>query len=194
MTVESAASEDNAKDERPRASLRQMVPEFQRNGLTHVAYFTQATHHPNDLFAYGREAFKCFMERRYLATIMMASAVIEVTLNKDSRMRTPTGVWRTLSMKLLRLGKRNGLPIDRLLEPGESLQAKSIAFLNLRNRIAHGNLAGLIGFEHRGTPDYSPEARDVALKHLSKTEQFEVDWYNTAPDVQDRRITGGSLA
>jgi hypothetical protein len=69
-------------------------------------------------------------------------------------------------MKLVRAAQRNGLPVDRLLDAGESLSMTSIAFIELRN-IAHGNLTDMIGFEHSGTPDYSPEARELALKHLT---------------------------
>jgi hypothetical protein len=46
--------------------------------------------------------------------------------------------------------------------PGASRQAATIEFIELRNRLAHGNLAGIIGFEHNGTPDYSAEAREGA--------------------------------
>jgi hypothetical protein len=118
----------------------------------------------------------------------MAHAMVEIILNKDSRMRLPTQMWRTLSLKLVRLADRRGLPVKQLMDDSESLKGKSLAFIDLRNRIAHGNLAGLIGFEHQGTPDYSARARDIALEHLTKAERFEVEWYNTSPDVQDRRI------
>jgi hypothetical protein len=188
MTTSAASRVAKHETDRPRASLRQIRPEYQRNGLTHVVYFTHATHHPSDVFACGREAGNCFEEKRYLATITMASAMVEVILNKDSRMRISAGGWRTLTMKLVRAGQRNGVPVDRLFDAGEGLTTRSIAFIELRNRIAHGNLTDLVGFEHSGTPDYSPEAREVALKHLAKAENFVVEWYNTSPDVQDRRI------
>jgi hypothetical protein len=51
-----------------------------------------------------------------------------------------------------------------------------------------GNLAGIVGFEHIGTPDYSAEAREAALNHMKKAEAFVMEWYNTAPDVQERCI------
>ena len=180
--------DDQHLAEPPKAERRLIRPEFQRNGVTHVVYFSQATHHPSDVFAYGREALHCFMDRRYLATITMANALVEIVLNKDSRMRTSTGMWCTLSLKLVRTAERHGLPVHQLLNQGEGLTGKSLAFIDLRNRIAHGNLAGLIGFEHEGTPDYSAHAREVALEHLEKAERFEVEWYNTSPDVQERRI------
>jgi len=86
----------------PRASRRKMKPEYVKNGHEEVMYFTHATHMPRDVFAYGRESPNCFDERRYLATIILSSAGIEVILNKDSRMRREGGCWRTLNMKLLR--------------------------------------------------------------------------------------------
>lgn len=161
--------------------------EYQRNGKSDVVYFTQATHHPLDVFAYGREALWCFNQSRYLATIISASANVEIILNKDSRMHHHGGGWRTLNMKLLRTAGDRGLPTRQLLAKGESLTSTSIGFIKLRHQIAHGNLAGIIGFE--GTlPDYSIEAREAALSHLEKAEQFVIEWYNTSPDVQDRRI------
>jgi hypothetical protein len=155
-----------------------------------VVYVSHATHHPDDVFAYGREAFNCFKEKRYLATIAMASAMVEVILNKDTRMGTLPPAWRTLTMRLVRAGKKNGLPVDKLLDVSEGFTAQSIAFIDLRNKIAHGNLTGLIGFEGSGTPDYSPQARKSALKQLAKAETFVVEWYNSSPDVQEGRITG----
>ena len=178
----------DAAAERPKAERRLIRPEFQKNGLTHVVYFSQATHHPSDVFAYGREALHCFSERRYLASITMAHAMVEIILNKDSRMLSSTRAWHALSLKLVRIAEQRGLPVSQLLNPGETLKGKSLAFIDLRNRIAHGNLAGLIGFEHQGTPDYSSDAREIALDHLIKAEQFEMEWYNTSPDIQDRRI------
>ena len=110
----------------PRASLRKVKPEFVRNGHDDVLYFTQATHIPSDVFAYGREAPNCFDQRRYLATIILATAKIEMILNKDSRMRRAGGGWRTLNTKLLRDAAGKGLPVHCLLTPGESLKAASI--------------------------------------------------------------------
>ena len=189
MTKDTDSQSAEDKMCRPRASFKKIRSEqHQRNGLTHVVFFTQATHHPSDVFAYGREAFNCFREKRYLATIAMSSAAVELILNKDSRMRTQTAGWRTLTIKLVRAGQRNGLPVDHLLDAGESLRAQSIAFIELRNRIAHGNLTNIVVFEDSGTPGYLAEAREVALKHLAKAQNFEVEWYNSSPDVQERRI------
>jgi hypothetical protein len=173
----------------PHASFREVRAEYQRNGLTHVVYFTHATHVPNDVFAYGREAPNCFDQRRYLATITLASAMVEIILNKDGRLRTKAAAWRTLNMKLVRDAERKGLPVVHLLGVRESLRGASIEFVELRNRIAHGNLSGLVGFEHSGTTDYSSTAREVAFDHLRKAEEFLVNWYNTSPDVQQRKIT-----
>jgi len=46
----------------------------------------------------------------------------------------------------------------------------------------------MVGFEHSGTPDYSPEARETAPKQLIKAENFVAEWYNTSPDDQGRKI------
>lgn len=172
----------------PVATFRSIKPEYVRNGHDSVLHFTQATHIPSDVMAYGREGANCFNDRRYLATIVLTTAQIEIILNKDSRMRRPGGGWRTLNMKLLRDGAGKGMPVASLLTLGESLKAPSIEFVELRNRLAHGNLAGIIGFEHSGTPDYSVKARESALTQMKKADQFVMEWYNSAPDVQQRRV------
>jgi hypothetical protein len=64
---------NSSEEQPPRASLRKVKPEYVRNGHDDVLYFTQATHMPSDVFAYGREAPNCFDQRRYLATIILAS-------------------------------------------------------------------------------------------------------------------------
>jgi hypothetical protein len=180
--------EPDLKKQSPRADLRKLKPEYVKNGHEDVLHFTLAMHLPRDVAAYGREAPNCFNERRYLATIILSSAAIEIILNKDSRMRAAGRDWQNLNMKQLREGDLKGLPLKALLGPGESLRDKSIEFIDLRNRLAHGNLQGIVGFEHTGTPDYSEDARETALSHMKKAEAFVMEWYNTSPDVQDRRI------
>ena len=88
-------------------------------------------------------------------------------------MCVPARHWFSIDMKTLRAANTAGLPVKRLLEPGETLKERDILFVDLRHRIAHGNLKGLTGFEDRGATDYSLEAREVALKHLEKAELFE---------------------
>jgi hypothetical protein len=184
----SSSGRDLPGPDAPKASLRKVKPEYVRNGHDDVLYFTQATHMPSDVFAYGRECPNCFDQRRYLSTIILATAEIEIILNKDSRMRRVAGGWRTLNMKLLRDAAKKGLPVQCVLGPGESLKSAFIEFVELRNRLAHGNLAGIIGFEHNGTPDYSTDAREAALAQMKKARAFVIEWYNTSPDVQERRI------
>jgi hypothetical protein len=90
MTTSTASPDAKDGTDLPRASFKQIRSEYQRNGLTQVVYYTHATHHPGDVFAYGREAANCFEGKRYLATITMASAMVVVILNKDVRMRVST--------------------------------------------------------------------------------------------------------
>jgi len=174
------------------AEFRAVKPAAVENGLKEIVVFRDAIAVPDDVYAYGREAGNSFCARRYIATITLASAMVEIILNKDSRMARLPVDWWNLNRKLLKKGRKNGLPIDRLLSEGESLQGKKeIEFVDLRNRLAHGNLRDLMGFEHTGTTDYSGKARKVALDHLRKSDEFLVEWYNTSPDVQEGRIMHG---
>ena len=167
MTLDDGTIFADSAPRGPRARILIILPKYRRNGLDHVVYFERAGSHPADVFAYGREAIHCFMDKRYLATITMAYAMVELILNKDSRM--PAAKWRTLNMKLVRTAKSCGLPVDRLLDRGESLTSQSINFIDLRNKIAHGNLTDLIGLEHCATTDYSAQAREIALRQLRES-------------------------
>jgi hypothetical protein len=183
-----APNAQTGKADAPNAGIRQIKPEFVKNAYSDIIYFTHATHVPNDVFAYSRDARHRFDERRYLATITTASAIVEVILNKDSRMQEKRQGWRSLSPKLLKEGAAKGLPVQQLLDADETLPAASIEFVDLRNRVAHGNLRGIVGLEHTGTPDYSSQGRLAALNQLKKAEAFVMEWYNTAPDVQEGKI------
>jgi hypothetical protein len=51
-----------------------------------------------------------FYQRRYLAAVILSSAEVEITLNKDARMRSLG--WRTLNIRLLRDAAAKGLPVQ----------------------------------------------------------------------------------
>jgi len=94
---------DNTKKEaepeksRPLASLMKFSKGYQRNGLKQFVCWNPAASCPNDIFAYCREATFCFTDKRYLATIAMATALVELILNKDSRMRCQKAIGTPLA-------------------------------------------------------------------------------------------------
>jgi hypothetical protein len=118
---------------------------------------------------------------------------VEIILNRDSRMRSGSLGWKTMNSKLLRRAQERGLPVASLLEEPDTLKTdNSVRFLRLRNQIAHGRLDGIVDLAAHGFAlDYSDEARALALSHLNKTDRFVLDWFNTSPDVQQRRIRRG---
>ena len=70
-------------------------------------YWTPAEAMPLDLFSYLREASLSFSVSRFLATISMSSALVEIIINRDSRVATRTSVnrmdgWASLSNRNLR--------------------------------------------------------------------------------------------
>lgn len=78
-----------------------------------------------------------------------------------------------------------GLPSNALLSPGESLDSdKSITFVYMRNKIAHGDISYLVS----DLADYDPEAERMADEHEEKMRRFVSEWFNTAPDVQEGHI------
>jgi len=76
--------------------------------------------YPIDVFSYTREATHCFQQRRFLASIAMASTAVEIILNRDRRL-THAGIpW--LRFLRMRAGDRvHFWPFDGwTMPPGKS--------------------------------------------------------------------------
>jgi hypothetical protein len=155
-----------------------------------VLYWSPSVQMPQDLFSYIREASMCFTIARYLACLVLSSSAVELILNKDTRMKDlrdirRIGGWATLNNRNMEIGAEYGLPSEVLLSPGERLaDATPIEFIKRRNQIAHGEILPLI----RNLSDYDPLAELEALDQLTKSQRFVVGWFNSAPDVQTRKI------
>ena len=153
-------------------------------------YWGPAERMPLDLFSYIREALHCFDESRFLASIAMASSAVELILNRDRRLRALLGFqrrhsWVNLNNKNLRIARQNGLPADALLSADDDLDSHTpIAFVELRNKVAHGEIKHLI----KDLSDFDPIAAQLAMDQESKMRRFVSEWFNTAPDVQQGYI------
>jgi hypothetical protein len=152
-------------------------------------YRTHSERYPLDLFSYTREAAHCRDERRFLAVIAMSSTAVELIINRDSRTRKAAlkriGGWATLNNFNLRVAGKQGLPVNALLESGDDLSSNNaVAFVRLRNKVAHGEIDQLIS----DLSDYDPAAEQLANEHEAKMRKFVSEWYNTAPDVQEGHI------
>jgi hypothetical protein len=149
-----------------------------------------ADRYPMDVFSYTREAVHCFVERRFLACIAMASTAVEIILNRDRRLRKLPNFksrdgWAYLNNRTLRIARDNGLPSNVLLSPGDDLDSqKPIAFVEIRNKIAHGEITHLVS----ELSDYDPSAEQIADEQETKMRMFVSEWFNTAPDVQEGHI------
>lgn len=142
---------------------------------------------PLDLFSYWREATGCYALARFLAAISLASALVEAILNRDSRLggqgdlRRVDG-WILLDIRNLLRASEGGLPVRELLGPAEAAADEApLSFIQLRNRIAHGHLAGFPGH----LSDDSPALEAAARTQLDKASRFLVAWFNTCPDIQN---------
>ena len=165
----------------------------QRYSRPFVIVFSPGECCPHDVGAFSRDAAHSFENGRFLACILTASAAVEIILNRDSRMNVGLRGWRHMNAKLLRTATERGLPVHCLLQGGDNLKTDaSVTFLRLRNQIAHGNLDGLVNLAVDGFAlDYSATAAELALGHLNKTDEFILEWFNTSPDAQERRIRHG---
>lgn len=146
---------------------------------------------PMDVFSYTREAGHCLDEKRYLASIAMASTAVELVLNRDRRLRSlpefgqGRHAWENLNNATLRLAREHGLPTHALLSEGDNLDGKEpIAFVELRNKVAHGEITHLVNT----LSDYDPGAAKLAAEQEEKMRAFVSEWFNTAPDVQEAHI------
>jgi hypothetical protein len=161
----------------------------QRAARTRPVFWTSGEQMPLDLFSFMREAGRCFHVGCFLGTIALASDLVEIILNRDSRTQmaqlTRMKGWATLNNKNLNVAHQNGLPVHLLLSSGENVdQPDPVTFVSRRNKVAHGNVLELI----RDLSDYCDNAEEEALDQLDKAERFLVEWFNAAPDVQERKI------
>ena len=146
--------------------------------------------YPIDVFSYTREAAHCFVERRFLACIAMASTAVEIILNRDRRLRVLPNFkgqngWAYLNNRTLRIARDHGLPSTALLSPGDDLESqRPIGFVVIRNKIAHGEITHLVN----DLSDYDPDAERIADEQELKMRSFVSEWFNTAPDVQEGHI------
>ncbi len=74
---------------------------------------------------------------------------------------------------------------------GDNLDSDTpIVFVELRNKVAHGETAHLI----TDLSDYDPAAAQMATDQQGKMRRFVSEWFNTAPDVQEGHIRKNRLA
>src|SRR5262249_19748618 len=98
--------------------------------------------------------------------------------------RTKGKKWMYLEPKTVRHAHSLGLPVQALLSPNEAVSKGISAFVRRRNDTAHGNVSDVI----RTLSDYDPGAEAAALDQLQKALRFVRDWFNSSPDVQQKRI------
>src|SRR5207302_73898 len=115
----------------------------------------------------------------YMACIAMASAAVEVIINRDCRckgvLRQKTG-WAYLNNVNLKVSRDLGLPVAELIAAGESLDSKApIQFVQRRHKIAHGDTAQLF----RTLTDYDPSAKAAAEDQDRRAIAFVREWFNT---------------
>jgi len=183
------------RDLRPGAGLKWWTDYLERHGAdvarraaeARVIYWYPGAAMPLDLFSYLREASGCYDLARFLGTVALASALIEAILNRDSRMlhrnelRRIDG-WILLNNQNLIAAADAGLPVRELLDVGENLaDAAPVRFVELRNKVAHGDLTDFP--DHLS--DYSPTFEAAARAQLGKASRFLVAWFNTCPDIQN---------
>jgi len=151
---------------------------FQRAGSV---YWHPASAMPLELFAYLREASLCFSLGRFLATVSLMGALVEIILNRDPRLTGRTDLrrisrWITLNNNNLAVAESKGLPVAELIDSGETVSApEPIRFVRSRNKIAHGDLA----MYEVDLPEHNASWEKEAYDQLSKGQRFLIAWFNS---------------
>jgi hypothetical protein len=90
-----------------------------------------------------------------------------------------------LNNRTLRIARDNGLPSNALISSGADLDGKKpIAFVEMRNKVAHGDVAHLVS----DLSDCDSDAEKIADAQALRMRKFVSEWFNTAPDVQEGHI------
>jgi hypothetical protein len=157
-----------------------------RAHLVKVIYWTDGELMPIDVFSYIREASTAFEVGCFLGAIALASCAVEIIINHDSRSSRSGGKdWMNLNRRTLQAAQGAGFPVQELLSPDERIDDEdSPVFVRRRNKTAHGDVSALI----RTLSDYDPGAEAAAFDQLQKASRFVCEWFNSSPDVQQKRI------
>jgi hypothetical protein len=142
-------------------------------------------------------------------TILFASTAVECAVNQDLRMdsvhasrlegKSPAKSfgypeWLSLSHQHLREAKSVGLPVEKLLGEGESIDVDipRIRFVNRRHRIAHGDykdfyypLGSDLGAGGMALTYYADIAPPAALDQFTKCSNFLNAWVLQQPRIRD---------
>jgi hypothetical protein len=122
------------------------------------------------LWALARD---CYTVAIMEGTVHFASSAVECAINLDSRMQiarkrhvtnhseqkhSDSTRWLTLGSKNLREARINGLPVEKLIDKGESIEegAPLIRFAYRRNKVAHGDYSGFLSTLANSSPRIYP--------------------------------------
>lgn len=134
------------------------------------------------------DAAYSFVLAIYSATIFFASRAVEMAINKDARMQEKRNEsswkWLSLSRKIMKDARTNGLPVSLLLNPGEMELESDPVFVVRRNKVVHGDTEGYkeaTGFY--STTDFTKAytlpvapSEDEAYDQLIKSRRFLIEW------------------
>jgi hypothetical protein len=141
-----------------------------------------------DIVRTDTDAAYSFVFEMFDASIFFASRVVEMAINTDNRMRQKKGEstwkWLTLSRKILKDSRVNGLPVDLLLDAEETPLESEPVFVVRRNKVVHGDIRGYkeaTGFFR--TTDFTKPyklpvapSEDETFDQLVKSRRFLIEW------------------
>jgi len=141
-----------------------------------------------DIVRTDTDAAYSFIFALFDASIFFASRAVEMAINKDGRMQEKrmkcTRKWLTLSRKVLKEARANGLPVDALLNTDEVRLDCDPVFVLRRNKVVHGDIEGYkeaTGF-YRTTDFTQPyklpvaPSEDETYDQLAKSRRFLIEW------------------
>lgn len=178
---------DGAGENIIRTQIEKFVEHYNRRAKEiGVVYFDSRSRLANIPFQYLWEASKCYILGFYISTISLCAAIVEYTWNADPRLKEITlfnksvDDWITLGWKNLLICRKNGLPVDELLEADEirdiTTSKTNPRFIDIRNKIDHGSVSTY--FKGSLPITYSTIAEIEARIQIQKTQKYFVEWHN----------------
>lgn len=133
-------------------------------------------------------ASDCFLVQQYPATILFSAISIEAVINHDERLakyrHNLKDSWITLSVKSLKKAKELGFDVSDLLK-------NNAEFVILRNKVAHGDIAGTAKYFEKKYPSQIklgyPTGWGItkldAVEHLQSSFNFLKKWGESNPTI-----------
>ncbi|MHB8546320.1 MAG: hypothetical protein ACYDAJ_06100 [Nitrosotalea sp.] len=144
-------------------------------------------------------ALDCLAVGLYDPSVLMASISVESILNHDLRLEKLKQIKSyeriDLNWKNLASAFYEGLPVKMLMNSDEQFEKNGIEFIERRNKVAHGDIAGYSNMYPASITDTSftdtsfnfghrRPSKEHAVDQISKAKNFIIEWAKSNPKIR----------